>query len=261
MGAGNRRNPQEVSLFDLKNKVAVVTGASRGIGESIAVELARHGANVVVSDILPGDNTVRQIRALKKESMYVKTDVSDEDDVKNLVNETMKKFGKIDILVNNAGIYRTAPTTQVSEEEWEKTIHVDLKGVFLCSREALKHMKRGSSIINISSIAGISGFPQSAAYCAAKGGVRTLTKALASEFGKDGIRVNSIHPGTIDTPMTQSFLKIKKERDEVLAKVPLKRIGKPIDIAGPVVFLASDASSYITGEELVVDGGWISSAE
>jgi NAD(P)-dependent dehydrogenase (short-subunit alcohol dehydrogenase family) len=249
------------NLFDLSGKVAIVTGASRGMGESIAIELARQGANVVVSDILPGESTVKKIKSLKRDAIYVKADVSNEKEVISLVNQTIKRFGRIDILVNNAGIYKTSPTINVSEEEWEKTINVDLKGVFLCSREALKHMKRGGSIINISSIAGISGFPQSAAYCAAKGGVRTLTKSLASEFGKKGIRVNSIHPGTINTPMTQSFLKIKKERDEVLARIPLNRIGEPMDIAGPVVFLASDAASYVTGEELVVDGGWIFSAE
>lgn len=249
------------NLFDLSGKVAVVTGASRGIGESIAVELARHGANVVVSDIISGNDTVKKIKSLKKDSIYIKTDVSNEKEVINLINQTMRKFGKIDILVNNAGIYKYAPTTGFSLEDWEKTIHVDLRGVFLCSREALKHMKRGGSIINISSIAGISGFPESAAYCAAKGGVRALTKSLASEFGKKGIRVNSVHPGIIDTPMTHQFLKDKKSKDAYLAKVPLGRIGQPVDIAGPVVFLASDAAAYVTGEELVADGGWIFSAE
>ncbi|MDD5700201.1 MAG: SDR family NAD(P)-dependent oxidoreductase [Candidatus Nanoarchaeia archaeon] len=249
------------NLFDLSGKVAIVTGASRGIGESIAVELARHGASVVVSDIAPGEDTVKKIRMLKRNAIYVKTDVSNENDVKNLINETIKRFGKIDILVNNAGIYKWAPTTSFSLEDWERTIHVDLRGVFLCSREALKHMKRGASIINISSIAGISGFPGSAAYCAAKGGVRTLTKSLASEFGKKGIRVNSVHPGSIDTPMTKGLLKDKKMRNVTISRIPLGRIGKPIDIAGPVVFLASDAAGYVTGEELVVDGGWIFSAE
>lgn len=248
------------SLFDLSGKVAIVTGAARGIGEGIAIELAKSGANVVVSDIISGENTVKKIKGLGRKSIYIKTDVSNESDVKNLIDETMKKFGKIDILVNNAGIYRAAPTITVSEEDWEKTIHIDLKGVFLCCREALKHMKRGASIINISSIAGISGFNQSAAYCAAKGGVRMLTKSLAVEFGSKGIRVNSVHPGVIETPMTSGLLKDKKMMNAQIARVPLGRIGKPVDIAGPVVFLASDAASYITGEELVADGGWIISA-
>lgn len=248
------------SLFDLSGKVAIVTGSARGIGEGIAIELAKSGANVVVSDIISGENTVKKIKSLGKKSIYIKTDVSNEKEVIELINQTMKKFGRIDILVNNAGIYMTAPTTSVSEQDWEKTIHIDLKGVFLCSREALKHMKRGASIINISSIAGISGFNQSAAYCAAKGGVRMLTKSLAVEFGSKGIRVNSIHPGVIETPMTSGLLKDKKMMIGTVAKVPLGRIGKPVDIAGPVVFLASDAASYVTGEELVVDGGWIFNA-
>jgi len=172
----------------------------------------------------------------------------------------MKKFGRIDILVNNAGIYKTSPSLNVSEEEWEKTIHVNLKGVFLCSREALKHMKRGGSIVNISSIAAMLGFPQAAAYCASKGGVRSLTKSLAAEFGNKGIRINSIHPGVIDTPMTKGLKNSKMEKT-MLIKVPLGRIGKPIDIAKAVVFLSSDAASYITGEELIVDGGWSSSTQ
>ncbi|MDE1848481.1 MAG: SDR family oxidoreductase [Nanoarchaeota archaeon] len=247
-------------MFSLKGRVAVVTGSSRGMGEGIAIELAKAGADVVVSDIIPGENTVKKIKSLKRDAVYIRSDVSDEKEVINLINKTMEKFGKIDILVNNAGIYKASPTANVSGEEWEKMIHVDLRGVFLCSREALKYMKRGGSIINISSIAGISGFSNSAAYCAAKGGVRALTKSLAVEFGKKGIRVNSIHPGVINTPMTRDLLKNKKMLKEQIAKIPLNRIGEPADIGGPVVFLASDASSYITGEELVVDGGWIFAA-
>lgn len=245
---------------NLKNKVAIVTGASRGMGEAIAVELARNGANIVVSDILPGEKTVKEVKALRRDAIYVKTDVSNENDVKNLVYQTIKKFRRIDILVNNAGIYHPSPTLETSEEEWSKTIHVDLKGVFLCSREALKHMKKGASIVNISSIAAMVGFPQAAAYCAAKGGVRSLTKSLAVEFGKSGIRVNSVHPGVVDTPMTSGFSKNKNAMKATLAQVPLGRIGKPIDIANAVVFLASDTASYITGEELVVDGGWTASS-
>ncbi len=248
-----------MDFFNFKGKVAIVTGASRGMGEAIAIELAKYGASVVISDILSGEGTVEKIKSLKGNSIYIKTDVSDENDVKNLIEKTIKKFGSLDILVNDAGIYKLSPTLNLSENEWDKTINIDLKGVFLCCKEALKYMKRGSSIVNISSIAGISGLSESAAYCAAKGGVRILTKSLASEFGKRGIRVNSIHPGVIETPMTQDSLKNKTMKDATLSKVPLGRVGKPIDIAMAVLFLVSDAASYITGEELVVDGGWISS--
>lgn len=246
-----------MSLFDLTGKVAIVTGAARGIGQSIAVELARAGADVVVSDIILGDETVSQIKKLKRKAIYVKTDVSKKKEVENLINETIKNFKKIDILVNNAGIFRPGATETLSEEDWNKTIDINLKGYFLCSQAALKYMRKGSSIINISSVAGICGYAQAAAYCASKGGIRLLTKSLAAEFGIRGIRVNSIHPGVIETAMTSDLLKDKKTKEGMLIKIPLKRTGKPIDIAGPAVFLASDASSYMTGSEIVADGGWI----
>ncbi len=243
-------------MFNLKNKVAIVTGAARGIGQSIAVELARAGCDVVVSDIIPGNETINQIKKLKQKAIYVKTDISKKKEVENLINETIKNFKKIDILVNNAGIYLAGDTSNFSEENWDKTMSINLKGPFLCSQAALKYMKKGASIINISSVAGIEGSAGGAAYCASKGGIRLFTKALAAEVGPLGIRVNSIHPGLIDTPMTTAFTKDKKILEGMMSKFLIKRVGKPIDIAGPVVFLASDASSYITGEELIVDGGW-----
>ena len=243
-------------MFNLKGKVAIVTGAARGIGQSIAIELARQGADVVVSDIIPGQQTANRIKTLKRKAIYVKTDVSSKNEVENLMNETIKKFKKIDVLVNNAGIFVTGPTSKVSEEDWDRTININLKGNFLCSQAALKYMKRGASIINLSSVAGIGGSPQAAIYCASKGGIRLLTKALAAEYGPLGIRVNSIHPGIIETVMTKKMLETKKGKQALLDKFPLKRTGKPIDIAGPVAFLAGDASSYITGTEIIVDGGW-----
>ena len=244
-------------MFSLLNKVAIVTGSARGIGQAIAIELARAGADVVVSDIIPGNETVKKIKALKRKSIYVKTDVTSKKDIENLIQETMKNFEKIDILVNNAGIFITQPTLDFSQENWDKTLNINLRGYFLCAQAVLKYMKKGASIINISSVAGMSGYPMAAAYCASKGGVRLLTKSLAVEFGPKGIRVNSIHPGVIETAMTQDILKDKNTKQSMVSKVPLRRTGQPADIAGPAVFLASDESSYITGEELVVDGGWI----
>ncbi len=205
-------------LFDLTGKIAIVTGAARGIGQSIAVELARKGANVVVSDIIPGNSTVNQIKKLKRKAIYIKADVSKKQEVENLINETLKQFKKIDILVNNAGIYIPGATLDLPEETWDKTIDINLKGYFLCSQAALKHMKKGASIINISSVAGIEGSPAGAAYCASKGGIRLLTKALAAEFGAIGIRVNSIHPVLIDTPMTTGFTKDKKVLAGMMSK-------------------------------------------
>jgi len=242
-------------LFDLTGKVAIVTGAARGIGQGIAVEMARAGADVVVSDIINGDETVKQIEKLKRKAIFVTTDISKKTDVEKLISETIKKFKKIDILVNNAGIYIAGSTLDFKEEDWDKTMDINLKGPFLCSQAALKYMKKGASIINISSIAGIEGSLQGAAYSSSKGGIRLFTKALAAEVGPLGIRVNSIHPGLIDTAMTSSL--DKKMKEAMLGKFAIKRTGKPVDIAGPAVFLASEASSYMTGSEIVVDGGWI----
>ena len=246
-----------MNIFNLKGKVAVVTGAARGIGQSIAIELARAGADVVVSDIIPGQQTVNKIKTLKRKSIYVKADISNKTEVENLINQTIKQFKKIDILVNNAGIYISGNTSDFPEESWDKIMKINLKGPFLCSQAALKHMKKSASIINISSVAGIKGSVGGAAYCASKGGIRLFTKALAAEVGPLGIRVNSVHPGLIDTPMTTGFTKDKKVLAGMISKFLIKRVGKPIDIAGPVVFLASDASSYMTGSEIVADGGWI----
>jgi len=242
-------------LFNLTGKVAIVTGAARGIGQGIAIELARAGADIVVSDIIPEEGTINQIKKLKRKAIYVKTDISKKRDVENLMNETIKHFKKIDILVNNAGVYIPGNIIDLPEESWDKTMNINLKGPFLCSQAALKYMKKGASIINISSVAGIEGSAGGAAYCASKGGIRLFTKALAAEVGSLGIRVNSVHPGLIDTPMTSGL--DKKMKEGMLVKFLIKRTGKPVDIAGPVVFLASDASSYMTGSEIVVDGGWI----
>src|SRR4030042_6059969 len=246
-----------IDLFNLTGKVAIVTGAARGIGQGIAIEVERAGANIVVSDIIPEEGTVSQIKKLKRNAIYIKTDISKKQEVENLINETIKKFKKIDILVNNAGIYLAGNVSDSSEESWDKIMSINLKGPFLCSKAALKYMKKGASIINISSVAGIEGSAGGAAYCASKGGIRLFTKALAAEVGSLGIRVNSIHPGLIETPMTTSFTKDKKILEGMMSKFLIKRVGKPIDIAGPAVFLASDASSYMTGSEIVADGGWI----
>lgn len=245
------------SLFDLTGKVAIVTGAARGIGQGIAIELARAGADVVVSDIIPEEGTLAQIKKIKRKAIYVKTDISKKSEVENLINQTIKNFKKIDILVNNAGVYLPGNTIDMPEEIWDKTMNINAKGPFLCSQAALKYMKRGASIINISSIAGIEGSAGGAAYSASKGAIRLFTKSLAAELGPKGIRVNSIHPGLIDTAMTTGFTKDKKALEPMISKFCIKRVGHPVDIAGPAVFLASEASSYMTGSEIVVDGGWI----
>jgi len=245
-------------LFDLTGKTAIVTGSARGIGQAIAIELARYGANVVITDIIPGNATVNKIKALKRKSFFIKVDVSKKQEVENLINETLKQFKKIDILVNNAGIFQPSPTETLKEEDWEKTIDINLKGYFLCAQAASKHMlkRKKGVIINIASVAGLEGYAQGASYCASKGGIINLTNSLAAEWGPKGIRVNSICPGVIETAMTKGMLTNKKTKQGMLMKIPLKRTGKPIDIAGAAVFLASDVSSYITGTEIIIDGGW-----
>lgn len=245
-------------MISLKNKVAIVTGAARGIGQSIAIELARFGANVVVSDILPGNTTVNKIKKLRRKAIFVKTDISNKQEVSVLINKTIKEFKKIDILVNNAGVFRPSLIENLSEQDWIKTMDINLKGYFLCAQAVIKHMmkKRQGVIINIASVAGLVGYPQAGAYCASKGGIILFTKSLAADLGKYGIRVNAICPGVIETAMTQDILSDKKIKRGMLAKIPLSRIGKPRDIAGCAVFIASDLSSYITGTTLVADGGW-----
>ena len=245
-------------MLNLTGKTAIVTGSARGIGQAIAIELARYGANVVITDIIPGNATVNKIKALKRKSFFIKVDVSKKQEVENLINETLKQFKKIDILVNNAGIFQPSPSETLKEEDWEKTININLKGYFLCAQAAGKYMlkRKKGVIINISSVAGLKGYAQGASYCASKGGIINLTNSLAAEWGPKGIRVNSICPGIIETAMTKGMLTNKKTKQGMLMKIPLKRTGKPIDIAGAAVFLASDASSYITGTEIIIDGGW-----
>lgn len=243
----------------LENKVAIVTGSGQGIGKGIAIELAKEGAKIIVSDINQEnvDKTVDEIESLGSEAAGVRADVSNFSDVSQLVKESVKKFGKVDILVNNAGIYPFKPLMNMEEEDWDNVLNVNLKGVFNCTKAVLPEMAKqnGGSIINIASIAGaVVGFSNLVHYSASKGGVLGFTRSAALELAQHKIRVNAIAPGAIETPGA-------KIADEEVAKqfvqaVPLKRMGQPIDIGKAVVFLASEDSSYITGQMIVVDGGF-----
>ncbi|MBU1876981.1 SDR family oxidoreductase [Patescibacteria group bacterium] len=248
----------------MENKVAIITGARRGMGKADALLLAKEGAKVVVSDISLEDcqAVVDEIEKEGGEAIAVKCDVSQKQEVDNLFQKTVEKFGQIDILVNNAGIAEFKPFLEMTEEEWDRTLDINLKGYFLCAQAAAKEMAKQKSgvIINIASVAmgqvGV-GFPNIVHYCASKGGIAAMTEAMALELAPYNIRVNAIAPGMIETPMIDSIKQDPKAMDGMLARVPLGRLGKPEEIADLVVFLASDKSSYITGSIVVIDGGWL----
>jgi len=251
------------SPWDLTRQIAIVTGARRGMGRTHALALARAGAKVVVADISLEEcqKVVEEIKKEKGEAMAVKCDVSKKEEIDEMVRKTIEKWGKIDVLVNNAGICQFKPFLELTEEEWDRTIDINLKGYFLCAQAAAKEMakQKSGAIVNIASIAmgqvGV-GFPALTHYCASKGGIVGMTEAMALELAPFNIRVNAIAPGAIDTPMAAS-LQDPKVMEATLAGIPLHRIGKPEEVSNLVLFLASDASSYMTGSTVVIDGGWL----
>ena len=251
-------------MEDLKNKVVVITGARRGMGKADALLFAQKGAKVVVSDISQEDcqKVVDQIEKKGGQAIAVKCDVSKKEEVDNLFRKTIEKFGRVDVLVNNAGICEFKPFIDLTEEEWDRTLNINLKGYFLCAQAAAKEMVKQKSgvIVNIASVAmgqlGV-GFPNIVHYCASKGGIAAMTEALALELAPYNIRVNAIAPGMIETPMIDPVKQDPKSMEGILARIPLHRVGKPEEIADLVVFLASDKSSYITGSIVVIDGGWL----
>lgn len=252
---------------DLKGKVAIVTGAAKGMGRAHSLKLAGAGAKVVLADIdLPGcEQVVQEIKKMRGDAIALKCDMSQKKDIDNLIAEAVRQFKKIDILVNNAGIFPFKPFLQMTEQDFEKVIDINLKGYFLCAQAASKEMQKNQpnekgsrgSIINIASIAAIMGFAGLAHYCASKGGVVAMSKALALELAPLGIRINNIAPGAIDTPGASNASMTEEQRKAMLAPIPMKRQGEAEEIANAVLFLASDESSYMTGSTMVVDGGWV----
>ncbi len=248
--------------FSLAGKVAVVTGSSRGIGRAIAEGMAGAGAAVTVNGRNPETTqaVARGIAAAGGKSLAVPADVGKVADIERLIKSTVATFGRLDILVNSAGIsphYKPAET--MTEAEWDEVIAVNLKGVFLCCQAAGRVMipQKSGRIINISSIGGQVALPRLIAYCAAKGGIDQLTRVLAVEWAPHHILVNAISPGYIDTDLTKGLRQNPARRDALLRQVPLGRLGKPDEIAGAAIYLASDAASYVTGQTLDVDGGWL----
>lgn len=240
----------------LDNKVAIVTGAGVGIGRGIALALAKEKCKIILADINQEniDKVADELKEMGAEVQTVRTDVSNKDDVAELFEKTMDHFGRLDILVNNAGIYPFVDFKDMSEEDWDKVMNVNLKGVYLTSKQAFEKMSEGGRIIDISSIASFVGFPGLTHYCASKGAINSMVRALALEMANKKITVNAVAPGAIETPGASMDEERKKQTESI---IPLSRMGQPEDIANAVVFLASDKASYITGQTIVVDGGWI----
>lgn len=241
----------------LKDKVAVVTGGSRGIGKAIALKLAENGARVAIFATKESDavkQTMEELKKLSEDSMFVACDVSDFNNVKEAIDSVIEHFGRIDILVNNAGITKDKLLMQMSEEDFDDVISVNLKGTYNTVKTCIRPFIRNKSgkIINISSVVGLMGNPGQINYAASKAGIIGLTKSLAKEYASKGITCNAIAPGFIATDMTEDLL---EKQDGLVNLIPMKKVGEPKDIANAVLFLASDLSSYITGEVIKVDGG------
>ena len=243
----------------LENKVALISGGARGIGAAVTRAFAREGAKIVIGDVLEdeGRRTAEEVTGAGGECYFVKLDVISEADWARAANEVTTRFGKLDILVNNAGVSARGNVEETSEADWSRTMDINVKGAFLGSKQAIPMMMaEGGSIIKISSGAGIAPQPNtSGAYAASKGAVRIFTKSTAVQYAKENIRCNSVHPGPIETDMLLGTRPESDELDVMMGRVPLGRFGRAEEIANGVLYLASDESSFVTGSELVIDGG------
>ena len=241
----------------LKDKVALVTGAARGLGKAIALGLAREGARVVISDVnLEGaQRTAKEIESLGRQTLVFKTDVSKTKEVNEMVDKILDKLGRIDILINNAGITADALLIRMKEADWDRVIEINLKGAFNCLKAVAKPMlkARSGKVVNVASVIGLIGNVGQANYAASKAGIIGLTKSSARELAPRGINVNAIAPGFIKTPMTERLAAAAKE--EMRKRIPLGRFGAPEDVARVVLFLVSDSAGYVTGQVINVDGG------
>lgn len=247
--------------FDLKNKIALVTGAARGLGRAISLALAHAGADVALGfrDVKTGGELVREIEGLGRRAFPLQMDMSKLDQISTAINQAAEHFGRLDILVNNAGIAPENLAENVTEKDFDATLAINLKGTFFASQAAGRIMIRQNygRIINMSSQAGFAALPTESIYCMTKAAIAHLTKCLAVEWGKYNITVNAVAPTFIHTPGTEEYLSVPKNRADTIERIAaLHRIGEPMEVAGAVVFLASDAASLITGHTLLIDGGW-----
>ncbi|SHF36338.1 3-oxoacyl-[acyl-carrier protein] reductase [Thermoanaerobacter uzonensis DSM 18761] len=244
----------------LNGKVAIVTGGAGDIGREICIELAKEGASIAIHYNNSYEQAVKLREYIKSNFSYAeifKADISDRQQVDNMIDSIYNKFGRIDYLINNAGIAQIKPFIEITEEDWDRMMNVNLKGLFNCTQSVLRHMlpQKHGSIINISSIWGISGASCEVHYSASKGGIIAFTKALAKELGPSKIRVNCIAPGVIDTRMNNILN--REEKKHLIEDIPLMSIGKPQDVANAVLFLLSDKANFITGQVITIDGGFI----
>ena len=248
---------------DLHGKVAIVTGGTSGIGRESAVLFAKAGAKVVVAGRreTEGEETIDLLRAAGGDGLFVKTDVAKSADVQALVQKTVEKFGSVDIAFNNAGIEGNwVPIVEQSEEDWDRTIDINVKGVWLCLKYEIQQMTKqggGGAIVNMASVAGFIGAVGAATYCASKHAVMGLTKSASLETARNGIRVNSICPGIIETPMGERLFGAPEVTKWALGFYPLGRFGKPMEIAEAVLWMCSDRASFMTGQSLILDGGFL----
>jgi len=243
----------------LAGKVALITGGALGQGAAEARLFAKEGCRVVVADVLEEEGTAvaDAITSTGGDAKFVKLDVAQESQWRDAIDTTVQRFGKLDVLVNNAGIWRTTTVEHTTVDEWDEVMTVNARGVFLGTKHAIPVMREagGGSIVNISSTTGLIGGEQGGVYGASKGAIRALTKFTAVQHAKDGIRANSVHPGSVDTQMIAANIGTPEGRATSISRIPLGRIGTVDDVAYGVLFLASDESSFITGAELVIDGG------
>ena len=255
-----KKPEQEYPNFKLNGKVAIVTGAARGLGRACALALAHEGADIALGlrDIATAADLEQEIKTMGRKVIRLQMDVSSLQQINDAVAHVVETFGKIDILVNNVGVAPVNLAENVTEADFDHTVNLNLKGTFFTAQAVGKQMIKQQSgrIINMSSQAGFIALDSESVYCMTKAGVNHLTKNLASEWAKYNINVNAVAPTFIETPGTEPWLKDKDFRQSVVDRIPLGRIGKPMEVAGAVVFLASDAASLITGEIMLIDGGW-----